>query len=307
MVFILGIERSATTWVSNLLEAHPDTRVYVEPMSEITARFKKWPDRFEYIADFEEKARYFQHELEHIKKHKTWFLTKYLNNGLAWQFDLWFSNFLVRKELASEAARDFSEINFHRKAQPYVKKSKKPKIDVIKELRLNFNPGIIANIDNNAQVLVVIRNVFANIESILENMERGNLAELNRLLLEYYGAINVEVIYKYWRDSYNSLLKGLEGSKITYQIVYHTSLIQNPKREINKLGNFIGVDDTDSIINYLYQSNKKGSGIHNTNRSHAVLQKRNLNARKKIWPKIRDIIDIEELHPELKNIVELSN
>ncbi|WP_441000355.1 sulfotransferase [Fodinibius sp. SL11] len=307
MVFILGIERSATTWVSNLLEAHPDTCVYVEPMSAITARFKEWPDRFEQIEDVKQKADYFNSEFEILKRHKNWMLTNVSSNALAWQFDLWLSNWLVRKQLATEAARDFSEINFHRKTQPFVKKNKELKIEVIKELRLNFNPAIIRHIDNSARVLVIVRDIFANIESILNHIEQGNLAELKQVLLKHYGQINAEIIYKYWRDSYNSLFKGLEDYNIEYMTLEHTAFIQYPECEINNLCTFVQIDDSNSILNYLYQSNKKGKGIHNTNRSHDALQKRNTKAKKKVWPKIRHLVNIEELHPELRKIVELPN
>lgn len=299
MLFILGIERSATTWVANLMEAHPATRVYVEPMSIYTARFKQWPDRFEEIADTEEKARYFKSEFHILKQHKEWLFTKCFQSPIAWQFDLWLSNLLVRKKMATEAARDFSEINFHRKAQPSVKKSDEIELEIIKELRLNFNAHIIADIDKKARVLIVVRNLFANIQSILNHISQGSLIELKSLLLEHYGDINEVTVYEYWRDSYNQLLKKLDQSGIEYLILQHTELIKNPEQQVQKLCDIAGLSDSAPILNYLTESNKKGAGIHNTNRDHAALLKRNKRAKKEVWPKIQTMYERSDLHPKL--------
>lgn len=303
MLFILGIERSATTWVSNLMEAHPATSVYVEPMSIYTARFKKWPERFTEIRDTEEKARYFRSEFDILKQHKEWLFTKWFRHPKAWQFDLWLSNLLVRKRMASEAARDFSEINFHRKAQPSVVKYDQVELEVIKELRLNFNAHIIADIDRQARVLVVVRNLFANIQSILNHINQGSLVELQSLLVEHYGNINQETVFKYWRDSYNHLLEKLDQSGVEYLILQHTELIKNSVQQVKKICNFVGLADSAPILNYLTESNKKGAGIHNTNRDHKELLIRNQRAKKEIWPSIQNTFEYSDLHPKLRQII----
>jgi hypothetical protein len=303
MLFILGIERSATTWVANLLEAHPATRVYVEPMSIYTSRFKQWPDRFQEITETEEKARYFISEFLILKQHKEWLLTKWFENRYAWQFDLWFSNFLVRKKIATEAARDFSEINFHRKTQLSVSKSDKIELEVLKELRLNFNAHIIDEIDANATILIVVRNLFANIQSILKHIHQGGLTELKLLLVRYYGVINEKSVYKYWRDSYNHLLEKLSQSSAEYLILQHTQLIKYPEQQVQKLCDIAGLSNSAPILNYLTNSNRNGVGIHNTNRNHADILKRNKRVKEEVWPKIQTIYDNSNLHPKLQQII----
>lgn len=301
MIFILGIERSATTWLSNLFEAHPKTMVYVEPLSRLTGQFENWPDRFSKISDKENMAEYFLDEFENIRNHKTWLLTKFFSVPLAWKFDLWFSNFLVRKNLAVTAARDFSEINFHRKNQLYVKKSDFIEHEIVKELRLNFNADIIKYIDGDARVLVIVRNVFANIDSIIQNMKKGNLQELKESLLRHYGEINLEVVYKYWRDSYNSLLNTLDKSEMAYMVVNHTDLLKNPKEEVKQLADFAGLEDYSSLVEFVSSSNTKGEGIHNTNRNHRALLKRNREAERNILPHIQELIEKDSLHPKLRD------
>lgn len=304
MIFILGIERSATTWISNLMESHPATNVFVEPMSELTARFKEWPDRFEPLNDIEKKAEYFRSEFEIIKEHKTWLLTKAFKNRLAWQFDLWLSNYLVRKQVATEAAKDFSEINFHRKAQPSVYKSGDQQLDVIKELRLNFKAQIIPFIDSDARIIVVIRNVFANIQSIQKHLEQGNLAELRRLLEKHYGGIDEKKIFRYWRDSYNSLFEQIDENKTAYFTLNHSSFMMNPEQEAMRMCDFVDIPDPEPLLLYMKKSNRKGAGIHNTNRDHDLLLEQNEEAKKAVLPVIQDEIDKSEFHPKVWKAVE---
>lgn len=303
MLFILGIERSATTWVANLMEAHPATRVYVEPLSIYTSRFKQWPDRFQEITDPEEKARYFKSEFAILKQHKEWLLTKWSQSRYAWQFDLWFSNLLVRKKIATETAIDFSEINFHRKAQQCVEKYDEIELEIIKELRLNFNAHIIADIDANAKILVVIRNLFANIRSILKHINQGSLVELKSLLEEFYGDVNEDTVYKYWKDSYNHLLEKLDQTGVEYLILQHSELIKNHEQGVKKMCDIAGLSDSAPILNYLFASNRKGAGIHDTNRDHAELLKGNKRAKDEVWPKIQAIYEHSDLHPKLQQII----
>lgn len=306
MIFILGIERSATTWVSNLLEAHPQTRVFVEPLSVLTARFTDWPDRFEVIENRQAMADYFHREFQILKSHKTWLLTRWFSHRKAWQFDLWLSNLLVRKNLAGEAARDFSEINFHRKTQLQVQKDYPVKYEVTKELRLNFNGELISHIEPEAVVLVVVRDVFANIRSINQHLNKGHLGELRASLTKKYGQPNLRILYRYWRDSYNSLLEALDKTNTSYLVVDHTALVKDPDSWVQKIGTFTDLGETQTMLQYVKKSNRQGSGIHNTNRSHRILLKQNEEAKKEVFPRIKQIFDPNELHPALRTTLESS-
>jgi hypothetical protein len=302
MLFILGIERAATTWVSNLLEAHPDTEVFVEPVSIYSAHFNEWPDRFEHITDLEEKAIYFLSEFCRVREHKRWLFTNWFDTKYAWKFDLWLSNFLVRKQIASEAATDFAAINFHRKTQLSVDKSNQPKLKVIKELRLNFNAQILFEIDPLARAVVVVRNPFANVQSIQKQFKKGNLAELKPLLLEHYGSVNEVSIYKYWRDSYNSLFESLEHSSISSLVISHTQLLRNPVEQIKTLGKFAGLSNFEIMLDYLSESNQEGQGLHNTNRSHRELLAQNQKAKDEILPSLKKEFRNTDFHPQLRAV-----
>ncbi len=300
MIFILGIERSATTWVSNLIDAHPAARVYVEPVSAFTSHFNHWPNRFEEIDDLEAKAAYFKKEFEIIKQRKNWLLTRFLQSQRAWKADLGLAKFLIRKKLATDAVNDFYEINFHRKNLFEGKKQKKAKIEAVKELRLNFNAAIIPYIDANARVIVVLREAAANIQSILKHINRDGLAELKQLLLEHYGEVNEVSVFKYWRDSYNRLLYQLERDGTPHLTVFHNDLISDSEATVKAVCDFIGLNNSAPVMEYFHQSNRKGKGLHNTNRNHGELLEQKRRARDKIYPEIKNLLAQSDFHPKFK-------
>ncbi len=303
MLFILGIERSATTWVSNLIDAHPAVRVYVEPLSHFTSRFKEWPDRFEKLNHLQEKAAYFKKEFEVIKQRRRWLLTRFSDSPKAWRADMKLSEFLIRKKLANSAINDFYEINFHRKNRLQPKGKETAHLEAIKELRLNFNAEVIPFIDANARVIVVVRDMAANVQSILKYIENGGLAELKKLLIDHYGSVNVETVFKYWRDSYNELLHQLEKDKTPCFTLNHTHLMREPEHAIQAVCGFIGLKNPGPIINYFKQSNREGAGLHNTNRDHKMLLEQNRKARQEVYPHIQKLMDESELHFRLQNAI----
>ena len=201
MIFILGIERSATTWVANIVDHHPATEVYIEPLSCFTSRFKKWPGRFVYLENFDNKSAYFKKQFALIAKNKHLFCTRFSNSREAWAIDLYLSDILVRKNMAGNRIKDFNELNFHRKDQRFFVKKEPPLHTVIKEVRLNFNAGLIAAIDAEAKVLIPIREMASCVRSILSQLEQGHLVELKKQLVQKYDTISPQTIARYWYDS----------------------------------------------------------------------------------------------------------
>lgn len=300
MIFIAGIERSASTWVSNLLESHPDTDVFMEPLSIFTTRFEKWGSRFDVVDDLGKKADYFRSEFSVLKNRKRWFLTKFTEQSTAWNLDLTLAEFLVRKNIATDSVKDFYELNFHRKdSYQRIPKSEHDRVDVVKTLRLNFNPKLFEQIDQDSRLIITIRDMASNVQSILKQFKQNNLSELKAAIINEYGAADVESVFKYWRDSYNSLLKFKEDSSVPVFLFDHTQILMNQEKALIDLMNFTGLKSSKSVKEYLEASNRSGEGVHNTDRSHEMLLKQIKANREYIYPKIRTLLDSSDLHPEL--------
>lgn len=300
MIFIAGIERSASTWVSNILESHPDTEVFMEPLSIFTTRFEKWGSRFEVIEDLDEKAEYFRSEFSVLKNRKRWFLTEISEQTAAWNLDLTLAEFLVRKNIATDSVKDFYELNFHRKdSYQWNPKSENNRVDVVKTLRLNFNPKLFEQIDPDSKLIITFRDMASNVQSILKQFKQNNLSELKAEIINEYGAADVESVFKYWCDSYNSLLKFTEDTSVPVFIFDHTHMLMNQETALMDLMNFTGFKPSKSVKEYMEASDRSGKGVHNTDRSHDTLLKQIKADREFIYPKIRTLLDSSDLHPEI--------
>lgn len=300
MVFVLGIERSATTWVSNILDMHSGTELYMEPLSANISLFENWPPRFVEIENTAERAAYFWDEFARLKKRKRFLLSRFGDSDTAWSVDM----SLARKFWQfSPFARDFFELNFHRAGtHGYPAKTKNP-VQIIKELRLNYNVPLIRDIDPSAKVVVVLRNYAANVQSIAQHIGRGSLAELAQLLKERYGDLDIHHIFDYWGDSYNRLLSDLDKYNIEHVVVKQEELIQSGRQTLDKLLRFVGLEPEQTVYNYLSESDTSGSGKHSTDRDHAVILNKNRQAEKELYSLLADRIEKNQWHPLLKEQV----
>lgn len=300
MVFVLGIERSATTWLSNILDMHPASELYMEPLSQNISRFKEWPDRFTNIEDKSAKANYFYNEFLHLKNRKRFLFSKISDADWAWKTDMETAQKLWK---ISPFARDFFELNFHRRQTTgYPPKSDNP-LQIIKEVRLNFNAPVIKQIDQKVRVVVILRNYAATVQSIQKQIKKGNLKELSQLLKDKYGDTDTESVFEYWAQSYNTLLHDLDSEKINYLLVEHEDLITAGSNTVDKILDFLGLDSASSVYKYLQASNKSGSGKHSTNRSHAEVLEQNRQAERTIYPQLAERIARTKFHPTLQNSI----
>lgn len=297
MVFVLGIERSSSTWISNILDMHPGTEVYMEPLSENTSRFAHWPVRFVKMDDLPSKARYFREEFEQLKKRKRFMFSRLFDKGLAWKIDI----MLARRLWGiSGRARDFFELNFHRaEVKRFPPKSQKTET-VIKELRLNFNAALIPHIDRDAKVIVILRNFASNIRSIEHQIEAGNLKGLAAILKKRYGNADIHAIFDYWATSYNTLLSDLDEHNVDYLLVKQEELIRREKPTIEGLLEFLDLQPAETLYDYVSASNKSGEGKHTTNRDHEAILEKDRQAEKELRPMLEEQISGMDLHPLLK-------
>lgn len=301
-VFILGIERSATTWIANILEAHPRTEVYMEPLSMYTSCFKDWPSRMEKINQREKYAEYFIKEFNKLKRDKKFLLTHMYDSNFAWQKDFSLAQLLAAK-FNSIKARNFLELNFHRRAEDFSFTKSDVSFKVVKELRLNFNSNLLADINPDVKVIVVVRDYASNIKSIMKYVKEGGLNELQSILNLKGNEEDYLSLMNYWVESYNSIIEGLEDSKIEHHIVSHSSLLMNGVEEVQKIFSFIKLDVEDQVVKYLGYSNSDGSGKHNIRRSHNDLLKQKVKAQRELAPLLSEEEVVRAVHPKVQSVL----
>lgn len=303
MIYILGTERSASTWVANILDHHPQMDVLMEPLSSYNSRFKNWPNRFARFENLDEKADEFKKEFEILLKHRRFILTRFSDSQFAWQTDLNLAHFLARKSLAPDFVMDFVELNFHRKNRSIAVKKRDPLNTVIKEVRLNFNAELISALDENPEVIVTIREMASSVHSMLTFIEDGSLTDLKKDLQAHYGSINPEILCRYWFESYSALLDALKKNNIPYEIVDHTELLRNSIAVSEHIFRFLNVPIQPEVYKYLKASDQRGSGKHSTERDSNKLLEQVVKDREKIHPLVEKEIMTIQNHPVLKKFV----
>lgn len=306
MIFILGIERSATTWISSILDCHPRSEVLMEPLSGFNSRFLAWPSsRFSRIAEPEAKAAYFRREFKALRRHRHLLLTRFSNARFAWQFDLGLAELLVRKQRAPAPVNDFYELNFHRRGLPDAIAKEPPLQTVIKELRLNFNADLLPRIDDSARVVVAIREMASCVRSMQRQLQAGNLVDLQRDLQEEYGQVDLNVLADYWLRSYAALMQSLQAQDVPFTMVSHTELLHDARGRIGQLLAFLQWAPSPAVDRYIEASDRRGSGKHDTRRRRSEQLKQMEDDRAAIYPQIRAKAEEALRHPELKPHVRL--
>lgn len=304
MIFVLGIERSATTWVANILDYHPATDVFMEPLSQFITGLEQWPGRFERIRDMQAKARYFEQEFEKLRTHRQLFLTRFSDETWAWQADLILAQRLSKKGLASGGIRNFLELNYHRKGRNISIRKTPPLQTVIKELRLNFNSALVAAINPEAKVLIPLREAASCIRSIQQQLKQGHLVELSKQLEQQYGEITLQTICRYWVESYAVLLEDMQKLDIKFKVVSHTKLLESPRAMVKEFLQFLGLPINASMIDFLEYSDQSGSGKHSTKRSRDELLQQMQKDREEIYPAVEHELAPIKSHPILKNYIQ---
>jgi hypothetical protein len=268
--FILGVERSATTWVSNIIESHPETRVYMEPLSRNVSGLRSWPRRFVEVEESTLWSRYFQREFERVKEQGRFFLTRCKDNEMAWKIDAYFAS-LAAEYMGLVSANDFNNLNFHRINSDYSFPKSKQNLCVVKEVRLNYNTDILKEVNSDVKVIVPLRGYGPVVKSIKKYFRKGSLIELREDLSEEYGEyMSEEVIFDYWYKSYNSLLKGMDRNGIDYKVLYHEDLIKGGQK-VSDIFAWLGVEKTPTIDEYISESQTEGEGKHTTKRDPGIL------------------------------------
>lgn len=306
MIYILGIERSATTWVANILDHHPQLDVYMEPLSDFNSRFKDWPNRFSKLQNVEQRAHQFQKEFEILKEHQRLFLTRFNDSPGGWRTDLKLAQLMTRKKLAPGFVKDFLETNFHRKDRTIPFAKQQPVQTVIKELRLNYNASLIPWIDKNPKVIVSIRDMASCVRSIMKRMDQGYLVELKSDLGEYYGKIDPKTLCTYWIESYDELITTLQNDKIPYEIASHTDLLEKPREVTEKIFHFLGLPVATTVTKYLDISDDAGYGVHSTKRNREKLLKQIEKDQNSIHPLVEEELKKIQLHPFLSQYIRQS-
>lgn len=285
-VFIIGCERSGSTWLANIFDSHPTVELFMEPFADYAGLFPGFPSRNLYLENGDTELvnlvkEYFQRLFAlkyplfyrpgfplYLKAFDGFLLNQYLRFGKMLRF---------KSPLKVEW---YKVLNLHTSNIPVRKQSKKDPdrtVEVIKELRLNFKVGLLVKAFPNSKYIVAIRHPGAQISSIKKMFQKGHLGELKNSLLsfidyvrccdrfnKYWHAIDARNVGNllesklilWWLINYDVLIEDIRVNKLNHYIVYNEDISENPGKVVTDVFETCSLDMKQSVREYLNTSSK---------------------------------------------------
>lgn len=307
LLFILGVERSGSTWLANIVDASPAVELFMEPFAETPHLFDGFPDRLTYLeggdALLEEKVRSQLSELREYKYHG--FETRTSSptvRNLNWALQNLLDRVTGAAGIAQIPARTrYRQLNLNRIDNPETtrfQKTDEPETIAYKELRLNFKVRFLRDLFPEARFLVIVRNPLAQVDSIMRLIDRGSLVQLEGALealsesirgTERFGDYSAALedlvddrfhrAVAYWFMNYSLMLEDLDATSAEYQIVRHETLSRSPLERARSIYRFAGLPFTDQTRAYVERSSSEStdsSSPTNTTRNSSEYVERRL-------------------------------
>lgn len=313
-VFVLGCERSGSTWISNILDSHPDVEFFMEPFADYASIFPGFPERNLYLScanyDLMNLVKVQFEKLLGLKysfcyKRGKFTSLQYIDRFLIGMCKQFAKKLCLRPSLIID---QYELLNLNMLKIPIRRKVKKAAtntIEITKELRLNFKVGVLSGIFPNAKYIVSIRHPGAQITSIIRLFQQGALGELRKSLLSFFEYIRNSKRFEgympliqqcdwendmetklviWWLVNYETLIADLKTYGRDYYIVYHEDISEHPHKITSEVLDFCGLTFGKHVKNYIAFSSENKR--NNTQYSSLNTNRDSRNYYKK---KIRDV------------------
>jgi len=287
-LFILGVERSGSTWLSNIFDASEEVLFYMEPFAPFNEVFRGFPSRLTYL----DGANAFLEEVVsegfgRLRSYKYPLFDRH--DAGPWRRRAAHA-VMTGYAAAARLARmgkpvtytRYQQLNLNRLRNEELSRVRKlPEhcLTCIKELRLNFKVKLLADLFPGARFVVIIRNPLSQAYSAHKLFERNSLIQLRRHLYAFVEtASRVDRFEKYrralasldedtllhrfvtyWFINYNTLLEDLEAIDGTYRIVTHEELSERPQAVARDLFAFAGLSYGEAVERYIEASTTASS------------------------------------------------
>lgn len=341
-VFLLGAERCGSTWVANILDAHPDVELWMEPFADYAGLFPAVPGRNVWLGEATPELEAAIREgfaalpglkyplfhrrggsprLQRAEQALLRTVQRWLRQGLHLN-----PRALARYELLQLNAIETPVGRLTRKRPA-------PLVEVTKELRLNFKAGLLRDCFPRARFVVVLRHPGAQVASILSWMGRGRLGELARALEAFGARLRGQdrlapferaltdlpaartlegTLVAWWGVSYSVLLGDLGARGAYHRVLRHERLCDATSDEVAALLAFVGLPADPAVDRYVDWSsatNPKGGSPtetvrHSAESSRAAIRSVSEPVREACATVLLRLRDAGLLHAELDASIE---
>jgi hypothetical protein len=304
---VLGTERSGSTWLANILDAHPEVELLMEPFAAAARLFPGLPEREVPVgADAPELAHLLRDRLAALSAHKhpllyrrgrpTWLrpvdahiasATRRTAAALGRRTPLW----VRRYELLSLNAAALP-------ARRLPTKRARATLRVLKELRLGFKVGLVAAALPDARVVAILRGPVAQVASIERLLDRDRLGELRERLPRILSVVashprfaryaplasradaaadRASALALWWLVCNQTLLEDLRASGLAHAVVRHEELCAAPEPAVAALLRFCALAPDPGVSRFVRWSSSAdgttGSPVDTQRRSAVHAQR----------------------------------
>jgi hypothetical protein len=297
LVFVLGCQRSGTTWLANLIDASADVLLFMEPFAPQYHIMPEFPESSYFL---ETPSPYLTHLLQNelprrLQAYKSLVFSRSKTEPGWFRIERWLAQVVLRSRLPiiQSNARKFTLLNLNRMDAAYPLYPKKHDLAVwaIKELRLAGKIPVLLHAFPSAHFVVIIRHPCANVQSIVQWFERGRLGELKndlntyldkiaaqKVAAPYYHLIErcregslAQKVALYWRISYETICKQLADHPGTHLLVYE-HLATRPTEALQHIFRRIEIPWSDTLDDYIAYSSSTTPEQATTNAINTVRQ-----------------------------------
>ena len=185
-VFILGTQRSGTTWLANIFDSHPECLHYYEPFAPAYGIFPYFPHEFRYLAPpAPELAIRLRADLPRLPRYRSRLFDPVYATERQFAFEAWLMGKLEMLGRHTDPgafrfAAQFNLVHLNRIGQQPVAWFEKRDVRVvaIKEVRLYFKAAFLAAALPEATFVHIVRHPAAVVLSMDNFLQRGRLVEI---------------------------------------------------------------------------------------------------------------------------------
>jgi hypothetical protein len=302
LVFILGTQRSGTTWLANIFDSHPECLHFYEPFAPAYGIFPYFPDEFIYLEPPAGRiAARLKHDLPRLVERRSRLFDPVHSTERQFQFEAWLMGELEvwgrRARVGAPAfASQFNLLHLNRIGQQpvaYFHKSDHIRVNAIKEVRLYFKVPFLADTFPEARFIHVVRHPAAVVNSMVNFLKRGRLVEIRDHINDFADTIAAqprfeeyrplldrirhgtlpEKLAAYWRVANETLSRDAAAlGERTLPIVYE-ELASDPLSRVHVMFRWCGLamaPETDAYVRGSSTSRSERKTVLDTNRVSAT-------------------------------------
>lgn len=285
-VFVLGTQRSGTTWIANILDSHPEVLHYYEPFAPAYGIFPYFPHEFSRDdTAVLQNAQRLEADFNRLRVLRSRFFDPVTLGERQFRFEARVTKLLeqvyaFRPTRTLDFARRFRLVYLNRLGQDpplFFPKSGSASHVVLKEVRLYFKVSALARVFPGARFVHVVRHPAAVVNSMLHYMQRGSLVELKANMERFdefarevatdetlsshadgvaaaVGASLEERLAWFWRVSNDAIARQFDGLDNPHHTFAYESLAMDPYACARELFDACGIPMSDPTRDYITRS-----------------------------------------------------